>query len=81
MIRDGKVAIANIRALESHIKIDGKSYDFNPQHCVSICWVNEEDIDKVLHIMGGCNCTNGSKSPIYMVASDVQIRVYETGAY
>jgi len=56
-----------------------KQYAFVVQHAVSLAWVDEGDVDRVLQIKNYC-CNNQSK-PAFRYASDMAVKVYETGSY
>lgn len=54
-----------------------RGYKFVTQHCVCLCWVNNEDVQRILDIKGGC-CGN-KKSGIYRLANEMQVRVWTYG--
>jgi hypothetical protein len=61
--------------------VDGvgtKSYYFDVQHSVSLCWVDEEDVGLMLSLKGGC-C--GGKSPLCHRATEGEIRIFTVGHY
>ena len=55
-------------------------YYFVPKNNVCMAWVNNEHVEKLLSIMDkGCNCNGGMTKPKFMITSDVNVSLHETG--
>lgn len=82
MTRDGKTAIQHYSTNPFTVKIDGteKTYSWFPQHNVSLAWVDEEYVQKILEIKTkACNCNNGAMKPRFFIASDINVSIHENG--
>jgi len=55
------------------------NFAFVVQHAVSLCWVDEEYVDRVLAVKVYC-CQNSAK-PAFHYASQAAINVFNTGSY
>lgn len=80
--RNGKVALQHRTTNPVSVQIDGtdRVYSFVPQYNVSLAWVNEEDVQKLLSIKEkSCNCGNGSSAQKFIPASEINVCLWETG--
>jgi hypothetical protein len=58
--------------------VNGHSYYFSCEWSVSLYWVLPEDVNALLALRGGC-C--GQHRPICHVATENEIKVFQTGHY
>lgn len=80
--RDGKVALQHRTTNPVTVQIDGtdRVYTFVPQNNVSLAWVEEQDVNRLLAIKEkSCNCGNGAKAQKFFLASDINVCLWETG--
>ena len=72
----GKVALFYIEPAPhfEHLP-NGHEYVFIVKKAISLAWVEEGDVEALLGIHGGC-C--GGKQLIYRVASEAQVRIWES---
>jgi hypothetical protein len=74
-----KVALVYYQPIPRLIEnVNGHAYYFNPEHSVSLCWAEPEDVDLLLSLKGGC-C--GRNTPLCHIANEVEIKVFECGHY
>ena len=84
IVRDGKVAVQHYNSNPTTIQVEGtdKAYSFSPKNNVSLGWVDEAYLPRVLSIKTkSCNCNNGAMKPRFFVASDINVSLHETGRY
>lgn len=82
--RDGKIAVQHHNTNPITIQVEGtdKTYSFTPKNNVSLGWVDEQYLPRVLNIkVKSCNCENGAMKPRFFVASDINVSLHETGQY
>lgn len=82
IVRDGKVAVQHVTSNPITIQVEGtdKTYSFSPRHNVSLGWVDEMYLPRVLSIKTkSCDCNNGATKPRFFVASDINTSLWETG--
>jgi hypothetical protein len=82
VIRDGKVALQHHNSNPATIQLEGtdKAYSFSPKNNVSLGWVDEEYLPRVLNIKTkACDCDGGRMKPKFFVASDINVSIHETG--
>ena len=72
----GEVAMVYYMPVQKYIQVGKAEYVFVPKHSVSFAWVKPEDVPGVLSVMGGCNCPNSTKKPIFRYATEGQYRVW-----
>jgi len=57
--------------------LPSKIYNFRPQHNVSMAWVAEEDLNKILSITVKACC--GKHQKRFFLASQTNVNLFETG--
>jgi len=72
----GEAAMVYYMPVQKYIQVGSSEYVFVPQRSVSFAWIKPEDVDKVLSILGGCNCPNSTKKPIFKYANQAQYNVW-----
>jgi hypothetical protein len=80
----GLVAIKHHNSNPSRpIQIGDVIYQSTPQHNISLMWVNESDVDKILNSpelkTRVCNCGGGVSQPLFRLANELDVCLYETG--
>lgn len=78
------VPIVYYQPIPKVIQLNGsvrKQYAFVGHYGVSLAYVDDGDVDKVLAIMGGCNCGGQSKKPVFHRATPGEISIWTTGHY
>lgn len=74
-----KVALVYYQPIPKLIEnVNGHSYYFNPEHAISLCWVEPGDVETLLSLKGGC-C--GGQRLVFHRANEAEIKVFETGHY
>ena len=84
IIRDGRVAVQHRTTNPTSVKVEqsGEMYTFVPRNNVSLSWVKEEDLEKVLSIKTKtCECNGGTLAPKFFVASEINVNIHEKGTY
>jgi hypothetical protein len=81
---DGKVAIKHHTSNPSRpIQIGDVIYQATPQHNISLMWVNESDVDKILNSpelkTKVCNCGGGVSQPLFRLANELDVSLFLTG--
>ena len=77
VIRDGYVATQHYTANGWHVKVGDTLYTWTPSHNISLGWVKEGDLSKILNIDTRACCVKRKKR--FFVASAVNVKLYETG--
>jgi hypothetical protein len=77
IVQNGLVAIKRIPVRGKLINVNGNEYLFQIQHNISLCWVRQEDMYKVLDIKQGC--CGGQKKPVFHFALEHDVRRWENG--
>jgi hypothetical protein len=77
----GLVAIKHHTSNPSRpIQIGDVIYQSTPQHNISLMWVNESDVESILSLKThGCNCGGGVSKPLFHLANELDICLWETG--
>jgi len=79
----GQVALVYYQPTPRVVTIPAKpkpvNYAFTVKHAVSLAWVDEKDVAKILAIMNYC-CGGQSKTAFHY-ASESALKVHETGSY
>jgi len=73
-----KVALCYYQPIPKYIIVNGHEYVFGCEHSISLCWVDEGDVQTLLSLKGGC-C--GMNTPLCHKAGEMEIKVFETGHY
>lgn len=84
VVREGKVAVQHRTTNPITVQIEGtdRNYTFVPLHNVSLAWVEEQDLEKILNIqMKACDCDGGRKTARFFLASETNVKIHETGSY
>ena len=82
--RDGKVALQHTSTNPAVVQIEGTDvvYYFTPRHNVSLAWVDEQYVEKLLSIKTqSCNCGGGAQKNKFMLASETNVCIHETGTH
>ena len=82
MTRDGKTALSHYNTNPAVVQIDGTDivYYFTPKNNVSLAWVNEEHVAKLLSVKTqSCNCGGGAQTNKFILTSDTNVSIWETG--
>jgi hypothetical protein len=82
IIRDGKVAVQHVTSNPITIQVEGTNmtYSWTPRNNVSLGWVDEQYLPRVLGIKTkSCDCDGGRMKPRFFVASDINVNIHETG--
>lgn len=72
----GQIAITHYMSTNPLVEIGHpatKAYKFVTKMCVCLAWVDAEDVEKILSILGGC-C--GGKKRIYRLSSAQEVRIW-----
>lgn len=84
MVRDGLTALQHWNSNPATVKMDGtdRVYTFVPKYNVSLAWVQEQDVEKLLSIKAKtCECNGGAYTQKFRIASDINVSIHETGTY
>lgn len=73
--RDGKTALVNFKGTERRIKVGTKEYHFENRRGVSLCWVNNEDVGKVMEYVE--TCCGGQRTRIFKYANQAQCDYFD----
>lgn len=82
--RDGKVAVQHRTTNPTTVQMQGtdRVYTFVPKNNVSMAWVDEQDLDKILAIKTKtCECNGGTMDAKFRLASEINVKIHETGSY
>ena len=75
--KEGYVAIQHYNTNGWSVKVGDTTYTWIPQHNVSMAWVKEEDVDKILKIRTrGCCGTDRNR---FVRSSQIAINLWSTG--
>jgi len=73
----GQVAIRYYSPSPKYIRLsNGHEYVFSGGKYVSASWVNEEDVSSVLSLTRSCNCSGGSKKPMFREATQQEVNLW-----
>lgn len=72
------VPIMSRVATPRHIVVGKNVYDFRVQHNVSLAWVEDQDVQAVLKIKGGC-CNH--QNSLFRLANERVVKVWTEGHY
>lgn len=65
------------------VMVDEVTYQSTPQNNVSLMWVREEHVDRILNSpenkVKGCDCGNGAMKPRFHIATEVNVSIHLTG--
>jgi len=75
--RNGMVAVQHYTTNGYATKVGERTYTWIPQHNVSLAWVDEKDVDKVLSIKNRACC--GQQRARFFLASLINVNLWETG--
>lgn len=84
MTRDGKVALQQFSAnnIPKKVEVDGVRCEPSLRNNVIMAWVEEKYVPKILEIkVKSCDCNNGAMRPLFFIASDINVSLWETGTY
>lgn len=73
--RDGKVALVRYMPLSQSVEFNGKRYEFVDRKGVSLCWVDESDVGKVLEVTK--QCCGGVRTRLFRYANQAQVNYWE----
>lgn len=81
---EGLVALEHYNTNPSPpVTVDDRTYQANPQYNVSLMWVKEEDVERILNspqnMVKGCDCGNGAMKPRFHIASEINVSIHLTG--
>jgi hypothetical protein len=81
---EGKVALKHHNSNPSRpIQIGDTIYQASPQHNISLMWVDESHVDKILNSpelkTKGCNCGGGVTKPLFSLANELDVSLFNTG--
>ena len=77
IVRDGKVAVQHYTTNGWTVRVDDTVYTWMPQHNVSIAWVKEEHLSRIVAIdTRGC-C--GGRRKRFRLASLINVNLWSTG--
>ena len=77
--RDGNVAIQHYTENSYNVVVSGVTYAWTHKNHVSLAWVKEEHVPKVLSVKAPACCGKRSK-PRFFYASETNVNLHETGA-
>ncbi|MHA2246910.1 MAG: hypothetical protein ACXADY_18340 [Candidatus Hodarchaeales archaeon] len=77
IVRDGMVAVQHYTTNGWTVKVNDTVYTWMPKHNVSLAWVKEEDLSKILSI-GTRGCCGGKRKRFHL-ASLINVNLWETG--
>lgn len=73
----GQVAIRYYMNAPKYVSLgNGREYVFSGGKYVSASWVNVEDVDAILAMTKSCNCSGGSKKPMFRLASQQEVNLW-----
>lgn len=70
----GQVAFVYFQPIPNLLEVSGKKYNFAVHRGVSLCWIDEDDAERVSNITHVC-CGNSAKNA-YRYATEAQVRVW-----
>jgi hypothetical protein len=81
---EGKIAMKHHSTNPSRpIQIGEKVYQAVPQFNISLMWVEETDVEKILNSpefkTKGCNCGGGVTKPLFTLANELDVSLFLTG--
>ena len=75
--RNGYVAVQHYSSNPWAVHFDDTTYHFVPQHNVSLAWIKEEHLNKILSITRKACC--GTNPQRFHLASLINLNLWETG--
>lgn len=81
---EGKVALRHWNSNPSRpVQLGETIYQAHPQHNISLMWVNESDVEKILNSpelkTKACNCGGAVPQPMFRLANELDVSLYLTG--
>lgn len=81
---EGKVALRHWNSNPSRpIQIGDTIYQSTPQHNISLMWVDESDVEKILNSPENkrkvCDCGGGTSGPRFHLANELDVSLFLTG--
>ena len=73
---DGKIAIRYYQPIPKYVQIGKKEYVCDVRHGVSILLVEENEVQPLLGVRGGC-C--GGQRKVFMLPNQEAVNVWQTG--
>lgn len=70
-----QVAVIYLRGGQKYVRTNSSEYVFTPSNGISLAWINEQDVNQILRIPGGC-CGNNIRD-IFRIANDNQVALWE----
>lgn len=77
VLRDGYVAVQHYTTNPWAVKVNEVTYNWIPKNNVSLGWVQEDDLSKILAIDTKACC--GKRRKRFFVASQINVNLHETG--
>ena len=69
-----QTAIIFLRGGQKYVHTKNNEYVFTPSNGISLAWIEEEDVNQILRIPGGC-C--GNHKPVFRLANDQQVSLWK----
>jgi hypothetical protein len=70
-------------AVKHHNSNPSRTYQAHPNFNISLMWVKEEDVDRILNSpelkTKGCDCSGGVKKPLFYLANELDVSLHLTG--
>ena len=81
---EGKVALKHFNSNPSRpVQVGDVIYQSTPQHNISLMWVNETDVEKILNSpelrTKTCDCGGGVSRPLFSLANELDVSLFLTG--
>lgn len=76
--QDNKVALLYYAPIPKMVRVNEKEYVTDVRNRVSMLWADEEDVQSLLDLRGGC-C--GKKQQMFTLASEIAFKVWKDGHY
>lgn len=74
---EGKTAVKYLRGGQKYIAVGDAEYVFIPNHNISLAWIDNEYVQRVLNMKRGC--CGGSKKVQFVLASETDVRRHTFG--
>ena len=78
IVRDGYVAMQHYTSNPYTVKVGDAVYNWTPKNNVSLGWVKEEDLPRILTIDTKACC--GKRKKRFFLASQINVNLHETGS-
>jgi len=77
VVKDGLVAVKYYQSTPRNLRIDNEIYPFRVKARISMCWVKDEHVSRVLSTKK--TCCGGSKKRVFRLANESDVRRWTQG--